>query len=109
MIVCVLSRRAQAADITPLSNVLCGCDASLSIRSLHNVPTPVPLPAQTLNHMHMDTEVCHGDITPGNIMLQSSPASPWDAVRLIDFGFATDFDSGAIPDTTRHACASTNK
>ena len=44
---------------------------------------------QTLNHMHMDGKVCHLDITPGNIMLQSKPANPWDAVRFIDFGFGT--------------------
>lgn len=50
---------------------------------------------QTLNHMHLDSNICHLDITPGNIMMQSKPASPWDAVRLIDFGFADWFNEGA--------------
>lgn len=49
---------------------------------------------QTLNHMHTDSNVCHLDITPGNIMPQSAPANPWDSVRLIDFGFATKFNPG---------------
>lgn len=49
---------------------------------------------QTLNHMHMDSKVCHLDITPGNIMLQFKPANPWDVVRFIDFGFGTKFEPG---------------
>ena len=64
---------------------------------------------QTPNHLHLDSKVCHLDITPGNIMLQSTPASPWDAVCLIDFGFAAEFDPGAVADTTgkfEHAFAS---
>ena len=58
---------------------------------------------QTLNHMHVDSKICHLDTTPGNIMLQSSPANPWDSVRLIDFGFATKFNPGEAPD--RHQSA----
>lgn len=50
---------------------------------------------QTLNHMHLDSNVCHMDITPGNIMLQSKPVNPWDVVRIIDFGFAKWFNEGA--------------
>lgn len=50
-----------------------------------------------MNHMHMDSQVCHLDITPANIMLQSTFANPWDAMRLIDFGFAMEFDPGAVP------------
>ena len=55
--------------------------------------------------MHMDSKICHLDITPGNIMLQSTPANPWDAVRLIDFGFATKFNPGEVPG--RHQKAGT--
>ena len=48
----------------------------------------------------MDSKVCHLDITPGNIMLQSKPANPWDAVRFIDFGFGTKFNPGAAAVTS---------
>ena len=47
-----------------------------------------------LFHMHLDSNVCHMDITPNNIMLQHNPVNEWDTVRLIDFGFAQDFDAG---------------
>ena len=60
---------------------------------------------QTLNHMHTDSNVCHLDITPGNIMLQSAPANPWDSVRLIVFGFATKFNPGDALDR-KQDCAS---
>ena len=44
--------------------------------------------------MHLDSMVCHMDITPANIMLQSNPVSLWDTVRLIDFGFAKPLNPG---------------
>ena len=56
---------------------------------------------QTLNRMHLDSEICHMDITPSNVMLQSNPGCPWDAVRLIDFGFAKEFNAGRAVINTR--------
>ena len=49
---------------------------------------------QTLYFMHLNSSVCHLDLTPANIMLQACCDDPWDTVRLIDFGFAADFNPG---------------
>ena len=48
---------------------------------------------QTLLHLHM-AEWCHLDVSPGNVMLQSHSDHPWDTLRLVDFGFAKQFEAG---------------
>ena len=54
---------------------------------------------QTLFFTHLDSNFCHLDVTPSNIMLQTHADSPWDTVRLIDFGFAASFDPGELADS----------
>lgn len=49
---------------------------------------------QTLFFLHLDSTVCHLDLTPANIMLQAHCDDPWDTLRLIDFGFAAIFNPG---------------
>lgn len=49
---------------------------------------------QTLILMHINSTVCHLDLTPANIMLQAYCDDAWDTVRLIDFGFAACFNPG---------------
>ena len=49
---------------------------------------------QTLFFMHLGSNLCHLDVTPSNIMLQAHADSPWDTLRLIDFGFASEFNPG---------------
>ena len=48
---------------------------------------------QTVMRLHW-TDVCHMDITPANIMMQTNPQYLYDRTRLIDFGFAKIFVTG---------------
>ena len=44
--------------------------------------------AQTLNHLHNDANMVHGDVKLSNVKLRRDVESPWDAVTLLDFGYA---------------------
>lgn len=56
---------------------------------------------QTLWRLHCGSNFCHLDLSPDNIMLRSDKSNPWDTLRLIDFGFAANFNPGKLPS---HAC-----
>ena len=49
---------------------------------------------QTLWELHCASHLCHLDLSPDNIMLRTDNSNPWDTLRLIDFGFATEFNPG---------------
>ena len=61
---------------------------------------------QTLFQLHLESNLCHLDVTPSNIMLQAHCDDPWDSVRLIDFGFAACFNPGKhqYPDSVVVLC-----
>ena len=48
---------------------------------------------QTLLQLHV-VKLCHLDVSPGNVMLQWYSDHPWDTLRLVDFGFAKQFETG---------------
>ena len=50
---------------------------------------------QTLFELHV-VKWCHLDVSPGNVMLQSHSDHPWDTLRLVDFGFAKQFEAGTF-------------
>lgn len=50
---------------------------------------------QTLIQLH-EAKWCHLDVSSGNVMLQWHNDHPWDTLRLVDFGFAKEFETGTI-------------
>lgn len=50
---------------------------------------------QTLFHLHV-AKWCHLDVSSGNVMLQRHSDHPWDTLRLVDFGFAKQFETGTF-------------
>lgn len=54
---------------------------------------------QTLFHMHINAAVCHLDLTPGNVMLETHSNNPYDTVRIIDFGLAKFSNPGKHADS----------
>ncbi|KAL0055509.1 hypothetical protein WJX82_001356 [Trebouxia sp. C0006] len=51
----------------------------------------------TLFQLHV-AKWCHLDVSPGNVMLQWHSDHPWDTLRLVDFGFAKQFEAGDLTD-----------
>lgn len=50
---------------------------------------------QTLFNLHV-VKWCHLDVSPGNVMVQWHSDHPWDTLRLVDFGFAKQFETGTF-------------
>lgn len=60
---------------------------------------------QTLWWLHQQSNLCHMDLSPDNIMLRLDKSNPWDTLRLIDFGFAAKFNPGKHRASLRtHVC-----
>ena len=83
----VLDVAAQLAEVVVKATKherCCCCSACISNLSVL---------LQTLAKLH-SSGICHMDISPSNIMVQTKAASAWDTIRLIDFGFAKRCDTG---------------
>ncbi|DBA75917.1 TPA: hypothetical protein ACH3X2_008978 [Trebouxia sp. C0005] len=52
---------------------------------------------ETLFNLHV-VKWCHLDVSPGNVMVQWHSDHPWDTLRLVDFGFAKQFETGDLAD-----------
>ena len=87
----MLGVAVQLLDVSVLiARVVCCSLAAVIMNSC------LLLNVQTLEQLHMKANICHLDLTITNVMLQDDRSNGWDALRLIDFGFAQFFNEGKL-------------